>query len=67
MGNGYYDGQLYAYAYFNLKNPIEVASFEKKQLTNQNFEGIDIIFECFIDKMHATMNSCIEKAAKKYK
>jgi hypothetical protein len=66
MGNGYYDGQLYAYGYFFLKKPILVASFEKNKLVNQNFNGIDVIFGCFVDKFHIAMNNSIEKAAKKY-
>lgn len=67
MGNGYYAGQIYASGYTFFDKSIEVGKFEKKQQAiNDNFEGIDTVFDAFIEKFYEKMNESIEKAAKKY-
>ena len=68
LGAGYYRGQIYASGYMYFNNSIVVASYDKKQsaIVNGNFEGIDDIFECFIEKFHVEMKESIAKAAKKY-
>lgn len=66
LGNGYYNGQLYAYGTFFFKKPVHVISFEKKQLAKQNFEGLGTIFGCFADKFYQVMNESIQIASKKY-
>lgn len=67
MGAGYYAGQIYASGSMYFDKSIEIGKFEnKKQSVSDNFEGIDVIFDCFVEKFHEKMKESIEKAAKKY-
>lgn len=66
MGNGYYNGQLYAHATMFFKSPIEVGSFKKSDLESVNFDGVGVALEAIVNKVYKVMNENTETAAKKY-
>ena len=63
-GTGYYDGQLYAGGTYIFKNPIRTILFRKDEITSINFEGMDVIFNSFIERLYDEMNGAIEKVSK---
>ncbi len=64
LGNGYYNGQIYVGAWLPFKKPIKSLVIRKKQITEMNFDGLEVLFEAFIDKFYSTMNAAIEKNSK---
>lgn len=67
-GTGYYTGQIYASGYFYFDKPMEIARYaEKKQVLNSNFNGLEVVFETFVEKFYEKMNEAIEKTSGKKK
>jgi hypothetical protein len=66
LGNGYYEGQLYCFAYYFLKEPVPIAVIEKNKVTEMNLDGVGDILEEMIKKMEAGMKESVAKAASKY-
>jgi hypothetical protein len=44
MGNGYYEGQIYAGGQFYFDKPVDIAAFSKGQVVEEKLEGLDAIF-----------------------
>lgn len=62
-GTGYYEGQLFAGGGLRFKKPFEVMELGKNQIISMDFEGIDVIFNCFIEKFYDEIDAAINKAS----
>lgn len=60
-GNGYNNGQLYMGLTYNLKDPQKTIEIHKKQITNINFEGYEVLLKEIIDRMYNEFYKAIEK------
>lgn len=65
-GTGYYKGQEYIGGYFVFKKPFLVIELNPKagSIESMNFEGIDVIFDAFVDRFYDEMYAAIDKVAK---
>lgn len=63
-GNGYNNGQLYIGLYYNLKEPQKTVEIHKKQITNINFDGYDVLLKELVDRMFKEFYKAIEKNQK---
>ena len=63
-GTGYYDGQLYIGGTLGFKKPIKVIDPKQKKDFHKNFEGLEVIFTCFIEKLYDEMDIAINKVDK---
>ncbi len=63
-GTGYYDGQLYVGGTFIFKKPIKNIEFDEEQITSIDFDGIDVVFNSFIERFYDEMEKAIDKVSK---
>jgi hypothetical protein len=63
-GNGYNKGQLYTSLKYILKNEIKTLTIQKKEITDINFDGYEVILEELIDRMYKVFDESIAKAQK---
>ena len=62
-GTGYYHGQIYSGATLAFKKPIPAIKMSNNNITEMEFEGLEVIFDSFINKFYNTMNGAIEKTS----
>ncbi len=63
-GTGYYHGQIYAGGYLTFKNAITCMALGKKSIDSMDFNGLDIVFESFIERFYDEINGAVEKNSK---
>ena len=62
-GNGYNAGQLYTGGYLSFKNPFKIVEIKRKQMSNIDIDGLEIILSNFIEHYYTTMNDAIVKVS----
>ena len=65
MGVGYYNGQIYAGGYYTFKKAITCMELGKEHITSMDFDGLEIIFESFIERFYDEIDTAISKVSKK--
>lgn len=63
-GTGYYNGQLYIGGNFAFKKVIKVIDPKQEKDYHKGFEGLEVIFTCFIEKYYDVMDTAIAKVSK---
>jgi len=64
-GTGYYNGQEYVGGYYTFKNPFKTLDIDSKRstITKMDFEGIDVIFDAFVERFYDEMYAAIDKVS----
>lgn len=56
LGTGYYEGQIYTGATLMFKKPIPCMVMSKNEITEMNFDGLEVILEHFLHKFYGSFN-----------
>lgn len=63
-GVGYYDGQIYVGGTLTFKNAINCMELGTKEITSMDFDGLEVVFESFIERFYDELDEAISKVSK---
>ncbi len=64
LGSGYYNGQMFIGGQLQFKKPFKTAEIKGKDITNMDFDGLEVIMKSFIEKFYEAIYYSIGKVTK---